>query len=302
MTTSLPFVSVVVATYHRDQSLADTVQDILILDYPRYEVLVVDQDPAHSPEVAQLLNKWHQKQAIRWITVATPGLTKARNVGITQSQGELIIFVDDDVRIPDSQFLRRHAEAFDQKPHLAAVSGRVLEPGKQPCRVRRYIGWMGYSGMREPGFGSDYSAGAYSVRGCNMAFRKSALLEVGGFDERYTHSAFREDSDISFRLRRAGYSIWFNHHAWLYHLSASSGGTRDQSIAVESDLMLNDWRFALFNLAGLHQALWASRLYASRVIKAGLLRGAITERHRAFWRAYLQATKDRDRKTSQYIR
>ncbi|OLZ11685.1 glycosyltransferase family 2 protein [Sulfobacillus thermosulfidooxidans] len=294
MTESLPFVSIIIATYHRNESLVNTITDVLNLDYPSYEILVIDQDPCHSPTVHDVLETWHKNHTIRWIQTPKPGLTRSRNIGITKSRGDLIIFVDDDVQIPDRQFLQGHVSLFLQNPHVGAVAGRVLEPGKKPLTVRRHIGWMGYSGMREPGFGSDFSAPAYSVRGCNMAFRKSALLHVGGFDERYTRSAFREDTDISFRIRKAGYAIWFNHKAWLYHLSAPHGGTRDESIAVESDIMLNDWRFALFNLSIGQQFLWIARLYASRVVKASLKRGYFSKRHRAFWQGYHQAKRDRD--------
>ncbi len=298
MTKSLPSISVIVATYHRDKSLANTLRDLLAQDYPDYEILVVDQDVAHDSATGTLLQDWHEKRAIYWIKTPHPGLTRARNIGIRESRGDIIVFVDDDVRIPESRFLYSHVRPFLDKPALGASAGRVLDPDKKPLKVRRRVGWMGYSGMREPGFGSDFSTRAYSVRGCNMAFRKTALFAVGGFDERYTHSAFREDTDISFRLRRAGYDIWFNHEAWLYHLSASTGGTRDDSIRVDSDLMLNDWRFALFNLSGPHQWLWILRLYASRVIKAGLRQGQFAQRHQAFQQGYLDAKQERSRQRS----
>ena len=122
-----------------------------------------------------------------------------------------------------------------------------------------------------------------------MAFRRTALISIGGFDERYTHSAFREDTDVSWRIKRAGYGIWFNHKASLYHLSAAQGGTRDESIPVDIDLMLNDARFALFNLKGIHRGLWLLRLYASRVIKAGCQQGRFLERHQGFWQGYMKA-------------
>lgn len=289
---SKPSLSVIVATYHRDENLTDTLRDLLAQDYPGCEIIVVDQDPVHDTVTHNLLHHWHQEGKIEWMRTSHPSLTAARNIGIKRAAGEIIVFVDDDVHIPDSGFLESHAEPFIDNSSIGASAGRVLVPGQEPRKVRHHIGWLGYSGAREPGFGSEFSAMAYSVRGCNMAFRRSAIYAVGGFDERYNHSAFREDTDISLRLRRLGYLIWFNHRACLYHLSASKGGTRDQSIAVDTDLILNDSRFALFNLLGLHQCLWLLRLYASRVIKAGLQQGGVFKRHQSFWHSYLGARKE----------
>jgi GT2 family glycosyltransferase len=275
-------ISVIVPTYHRDQPLIDTVSDLLLLIFPDYEVVVVDQAPCHSPAAQERLAQWHEQGAIRWIQTAQPGLTAARNRGIEASRGHLIVFVDDDVRIPDQNFLRAHGALFAAHPEVMASGGRVLEPSQPPRTVTSLIGWLGPFGMREPGFGSTFSGPASSLRGCNMAFRKTALTAIGGFDERYTRSAFREDTDVSWRLRRAGYAVWFNHEAWLYHLSAATGGTRDREIAIEQDLILNDWRYAVFNLPPAQRMLWVSRLYGSRVVKAALLHGAFLERHRIF--------------------
>lgn len=274
-------VSVVIATYNRDAMLIDTVQDVLSLDYPDYEIIVVDQTPNHDEKVAEQLQNWHQTGKIRWIALGQPGLTRARNVGWRESTGSYVVYVDDDVEILEPRFIQYHVKALS-KPGIGAVAGRVLEPHAAPLVVPRRIGWLGYLGTREPGFGTDFSGPSWSVRGCNMSFHRTVLDKVGGFDERYTKSAFREDTDISRRVTRAGFKIWFAHEAWLYHLSASEGGTRDRTIPVDSDLILNDVRYAAFNLSGVHRMLWLARIYGSRVVKAGLKSGGFGARHQAF--------------------
>lgn len=281
-------VSVIVATYHREALLVDTIADLLRMDYPDYEIIVVDQSARHEPETLRALAGWADAGVIRWRKMAEPSLTRARNVGWREAHGRAVIYVDDDVRIPDAQFIRHHLDALGQEG-IGAVAGRVLEPAKPPKEVSRAIGWLGWSGAREPGFGSRRSGPAWSVRGCNMAFWRDALEAVGGFDEGYTRSAFREDTDIALRLRRRGYRLWFSADAWLYHLGASEGGTRDASIPVAEDLIRNDARFIFKNLSGTMKALWLARLYASRVIKASLRGGQFSVRHNAFWRAVQEA-------------
>lgn len=283
-------VTVVVATYNRNDMLKRTLEDLLLQRYPQVELLVIDQTPQHSEEVAEALRSWHETGRLSWVTTETPGLTRARNMGLTMARGTYVIYIDDDVQIPDPDFIQHHVSAL-QQPGVGAVAGRVVVPDRAPLTQPNRVGWLGFFGTREPGFGSTKSQPAETVRGCNMSFSHEALVRVGGFDEQYTRSAFREDTDVAWRLRRQGYHIWFSAEAWLYHLSAPEGGTRDQGIPVAEDLILNDVRFARKNLSTLQQGAWLARLYGSRVVKAGLVGGAFAERQRAFWRA-LEMTRN----------
>ena len=279
-----PLVSVVIATYNREDLLCASVGDVLALDPPDgipFEVLVVDQSESHLPSTATQLKAWHQSGAISWIKTSPPGLTRARNIGIREARGTFLVFIDDDVRIETPAFLKAHVVGL-RRPGIGGVGGRIMTPGLPPLTVSRNIGDLGFFGTREPGFGSDWSGPTATVRGCNMSFRRDLLQMIGGFDERYTRSAFREDTDISYRLRRHHYQLWFSHEAWLYHLSADDGGTRDRSIPVFEDLILNDVRFARRNLSKWQQRAWLARIYGSRVLKASLYGGRWSERQKAY--------------------
>ncbi len=279
-----PLVTVVIATYNREELLCASIADVLRLDSPEgspVEVLVIDQSDSHHPSTEKQLNTWHHSGAIRWIKTSPPGLTRARNVGIRTAQGKFLVFIDDDVRIETPVFLKEHVSAL-QRPGVGGVAGRIMVPGQPPLTVSQNIGDLGFCGTREPGFGSDWSGPTATVRGCNMSFPRDLLQKLGGFDERYTRSAFREDTDISFRLRSHHYSLWFASGAWVYHLSASEGGTRDISIPVAEDLILNDIRFARRNLSKWQQRAWLARIYGSRVVKASLYGGRLGKRHKAY--------------------
>lgn len=280
--------AIVIATYNREELLLDAVADVLALPHPQLEVVVVDQTVQHTESVHRQLHEWNGAGRVRWLRVERPGLTHARNVGVQATRADVVIFVDDDVRIPNPAFVQEHVAGL-LRPDMAAVAGRVLEPDKPPFVVKRRVGHLGYFGSREPGFGTPISGPADSVRGCNMAFWRDLLVEVGGFDERYTRSAFREDTDVSFRLRKKGHQLWFSAEAWLYHLSAPSGGTRDESIRVEQDLMVNDCYFAYKNLDPVRRKAWLLRCYGSRVVKASFYRGHYRDRQQAFQKAVRQA-------------
>jgi GT2 family glycosyltransferase len=255
------------------------------------ELLVIDQSATHQDTTTRKLEQLQLQGAIQWIRVQQPGLTKARNLGISLSRGEYVIFVDDDVRIENESFIMAHVNGLNL-PHVAAVAGRILVPGEKPRMVSTKIGHLGFFGTREPGFGSDWSGPTQTLRGCNMSFRKRALEAIGGFDERYTRSAFREDTDVSWRLRKEGFELWFSSEAWLTHLSSPQGGTRDRSIVVDVDLIVNDIRFASMNLRGVRKWAWLARIYGSRVIKAGLNRGKFPMRHAAFVNGMSEVAND----------
>lgn len=274
-----PLVSVVIATYNRHDALIGTLADILQCSYDTFEVIVVEQSESKVTDPRLLDLRAHNR--VHWIDLHPPGLTRARNVGLRHSKGSVVIYIDDDVRIPDSGFIQAHVSALIENG-ADAIAGRVLEPGRPALMVKSRIGDLGFSGSREPGFGSNWSGPSKSVRGCNMSFRRQALIDVGGFDESYTRSSFREDTDISFRLRRNGYKIFFHSDAWLYHLSEQIGGSRDESFQFDPDIVANDLRFCRKNLKFIRRSVWMSRIYASRVLKAGMKSRNIRERHRTF--------------------
>lgn len=290
-----PSVAIIIATYNREDILIDAVADAMALPYPHLEVVVVDQTGQHADPVHRQLAEWNDAGRVRWLCVEQPGLTHARNVGLQATPADVVIFVDDDVRIPNPAFVQEHVAGL-LRTGTAAVAGRVLEPDKPPFVVRSRVGHLGYFGSREPGFGTSFSGPADSVRGCNMAFWRHILMDIGGFDERYTKSAFREDTDISFRLKKAGHRLWFSAEAWLYHLSAPTGGTRDASIRVDEDLMANDCYFAYKNLHPIQRNAWLLRCYASRVMKASLYRGHYRDRQQAFQKAVRAAKAQPGRK------
>src|SRR6266700_4320514 len=92
------FVSVIVPTYNRNNRLRQTLEHVLRQDYPRFEVVVVDQSEDHDHETAAYLSSISEQ--IRYCPLQVPNLPAARNVGISQSRGDIVVFFDDDLDIP----------------------------------------------------------------------------------------------------------------------------------------------------------------------------------------------------------
>lgn len=270
---NLPFISVIVPTYGREEPLKDTIEDLLQQDYPQFEVLVIDQTAQHQPEIDRYLKQQAADGRIRWERVNWASLPGARNYGVRRAKGEIVLFVDDDVRITPG-YLAAHARNY-QRTEVGAVAGRVFDRMKladssKDSQTEPYqIEYLPPQAM-DPGIAWYYIDLVHttkpqvviSARGCNMSYRREIFTKWGiWFDERFRGSAVREESDFCLRLRVTGYQIWYDPGADLVHLGEETGGCHDistRSLKYQLTFYHNHFLMALKNLT-LSQQL---RLYA----------------------------------------
>ncbi|MDE5103097.1 MAG: hormogonium polysaccharide biosynthesis glycosyltransferase HpsN [Trichodesmium sp. St19_bin2] len=262
---NLPSISVVIPTYGREEPLIDTIADVIKQDYPNFEVLVVDQTGTHKPETQVYLEKQANAGRIKLFRLTWASLPGARNYAVRRCNGEIILFIDDDVRLQKG-FLAAHAGNYIDRPEIGAVAGRVFD--------RMKLGDSGGELEIEdlPPEASDPGIAWYhidlvhtvkaqrviSARGCNMSYRREVFTKYGlSFDERFRGSAVREESDFCLRLRRTGYQIWFDPEASLVHLGEESGGCHDistRSLKYQITFYHNHFFMGLKNLTP-HQCL-----------------------------------------------
>ncbi|OLP19610.1 glycosyltransferase [Leptolyngbya sp. 'hensonii'] len=260
-----PAISVIIPTYGREEALCNTIADALKQTYANFEVIVVDQTATHQPETQAYLDQVATAGKIRLFRVDWASLPGARNYAIRRAQGDVILFIDDDVELPDG-FLEAHARNFREYPDVGAVAGRVFD--RMKLADAKFI-----SGSEEgltvdylPPEAMDPAIAWYhidlvntvkpqqviSARGCNMAYRRE-LFEKHGlhFDERFRGSAVREESDFCLHIRQTGYKIWYDPEAWLVHLGEETGGCHDistRSFKYQITFYHNHFLMALKNL------------------------------------------------------
>jgi cellulose synthase/poly-beta-1,6-N-acetylglucosamine synthase-like glycosyltransferase len=174
--TEYPFCSVVVCTRHRAAELERCLVGLRQLDYPRYEVIVVDNTPGdeHVSRLAEVAEA-------RLVVEPMMGLSRARNTGARKARGELVAFIDDDA-IARPTWLATHAAAF-RDPSVAATTGRILMTSSATPAAR---GWeavedLGATPFRvdraSPNWFEQANFGGIGV-GPNMVFR-SVLFARG---------------------------------------------------------------------------------------------------------------------------
>ncbi|MDH6060575.1 hormogonium polysaccharide biosynthesis glycosyltransferase HpsN [Chrysosporum bergii ANA360D] len=265
-----PVISVIIPTYGREETLRDSIVDVLNQDYPKFEVLVVDQSATHKPEIQAYLEEISAADKIQWFRLDWASLPGARNYGVRQAKGEIILFIDDDVKITP-QFLAAHAKNYLQNPEIGAVAGRVLDRGKlSDSGGELEIEYLPPQAM-DPGIAWYHIDLVHTVkpqqvitaRGCNMSFRREIFTQYKlNFDERFRGSAVREESDFCLRIRQTGYKIWYDPEAYLIHLGEETGGCHDismRSLKYQLTFYHNHFLMGLKNL-NLMQAL---RLFAA---------------------------------------
>ncbi|KPJ55084.1 MAG: hypothetical protein AMS16_04370 [Planctomycetes bacterium DG_58] len=221
-----PKVSVVIATYRREEVLCETIRQVLSEPYENKEVLVIDQTEEHLEETRKFLES--VKQSIRYIRMDRPSQPAAESRGVHEATGDILLFVDDDVQF-EPGLIEAHVRNYaDEK--IVGVAGLVLDPGRGPVRRLSSVCWNPHFGYFF--FRHDY-VGRVRVPNpleCNMSFRRRTLLDVGPIDLNFRENAYLWGLDLSVRVARAGGKIVHDPAARVVHLRFRSGGARMKAL------------------------------------------------------------------------
>ncbi|NJO41830.1 MAG: glycosyltransferase family 2 protein [Cyanobacteria bacterium CRU_2_1] len=274
---TLPFISIIIPTYGREEVLRETIANVIQQDYLNYEVLIVDQTLKHEPETQVYLKRLASEQKIRLFQVEWASLPGARNFGVRRAKGEIVLFLDDDVQLPDG-FLKAHIQNYLENPDIGAVAGRVFDrmkladaiPGLQieylpPEAMDPGIAWYHINLVH-----TIKPQQVLTARGCNMSFRRDIFEKYDvWFDERFRGSAVREESDFCLRIRKTGLKIWYDPQANLIHLGEETGGCHDistRSFKYQVTFYHNHFLMGLKNLTPIQAIFLFTKLFDCHVL------------------------------------
>lgn len=223
-------VSIVIVSRERPDDLARVLTSLRFLQYPTFEVIVVTRDDPKAlfPEICGILR-------IKFVPFDNANISAARNLGIAHAAGEIIAFCDDDA-VPEPSWLT-HLIAPFCTPDVGAAGGFVR--GRNGISFQwkgRSIDRLGRHEKIEPVTDKPVilvgnREKAIKTEGTNCAFRKSALLLLGGFDENFRY--FLDESDLNMRLGMAGWKTAIVPLAEVHH-GFSKGPTRTARRAPRS--------------------------------------------------------------------
>jgi glycosyltransferase involved in cell wall biosynthesis len=257
---SWPKVSVVVCAYNAEETIEDNLDSLARLDYPNYEVIVVnDGSRDATPLIAA-------RYPFRLVSVPNGGLSAARNLGWQAATGEIVAYTDADTRV-DADWLSYLVQPF-LTTDAAGVGGPNIAPEDDD--------WIAQCVARSPGGPAHVlldNTVAEHIPGCNMAFRRQALEEVGGFNPVYTKAG--DDVDVCWRLQERGRHLAFSPAAmvWHHHRNSVKAYWRQQAGYGEGESFLEHRHQEKFNERG--QTRWQGRIYSHLPAYRTLLRSVI---------------------------
>src|SRR6266487_1701908 len=228
--TEVPFASVIVPTHDRPEQLERCLRSLVSLQYPHYEVIVVDNAPTTDATAVLIQQAYRDMPWVRYIREDRPGASWARNRGIAAAKGEILTFTDDDV-VVDTYWLLELVRAFSVAEDVACVTGLVMPLELEtPAQV-----WFEEYGGFSKGFTRrifdmtdhhpktplhPYTAGQFGS-GVSAAFTAAFLRGVGGFDPALgpgDRTQAGEDLALFFQAVIGGHKLVYTPDALLYHL------------------------------------------------------------------------------------
>lgn len=246
-----PRISAVVCTHNGERTLPQCLDRLAALDYPDYEVIVVSDGSTDATEQIAA------RHGVRLVRTDHRGLSAARNAGAHAASGEIVAFLDDDA-YPDPDWLRYLAASFESGSH-AAIGGPNVPPNDETFVAQAVAAAPG-----APIHVLTSDREAEHIPGCNMAFRRTDLEAIGGFDDQFRIAG--DDVDICWRLQDAGHTVGFNAGAVVMHRRRDSVRRylRQQFEYGKAEALLEAKWPSRYNRAGYPR--WSGRIYGGLAI------------------------------------
>jgi len=199
-------VSIVINTYNRADYILDCLHSIERQDYKNYEVVIVNGPSTDDTEI--VLKPFMSK--IKYLRCDNRNLSESRNIGILNSSGDVVAFVDDDA-VLHPKWVNRVALAYNNT-NVGAVGGFTFDHTGYDYQCKYTVcnrhGEAFFFNNHEPSGYMPSTKNSFlfpSLLGTNSSFRRDILIDVGGFDENYAYML--DETDVCLRIHDKGFKI-----------------------------------------------------------------------------------------------
>ena len=215
MKNNKPFVSVVICTQNRAESLNNlSLKSLLKLDYPNFEVIIVDD--ASNDNTKEIAEKYLLKiKNLKYIkNKKSKGLCYVRNLGIKNSKGEIIAFTDDDCII-HKDWIKELVKIYEKNKNLAGVGGKILiKNTNKPQNFKK------------------------EIFGCNMSFKKEIFSKFL-FDTNlyFNKCSYYDETELINRIKNFKHKIIYSSKPIVQHFSHPAKYRKNQKIGCPLNLI-----------------------------------------------------------------
>ncbi|MCJ7634624.1 glycosyltransferase family 2 protein [Candidatus Bathyarchaeota archaeon] len=210
-------VSIIIISYNRKEDVLDCLDSVMRLDYPNYEIIVVDNGSTDGSFQA-LLKKRDNIKLIE--TGLNLGNAAAINIGFKKSKGEFFLVLNDDIILQQDAVaeLVRVMESNSQ----IGIAGSLTYFFEEPDKI-----WFYPEEFLEERAERPYVEVLMAV-GCSFMTRRSVVEEIGFFDEDYF--AYHEEADFCFRAKKTGFLVVCALRSSVYHKISVQDPRREFSL------------------------------------------------------------------------
>lgn len=264
-------ISVIICTYNRDKFLYDALQHVAVNKFPaeNYEIVLINNNSTDNTETeCQRFEKNFPQINFRYFVETKQGLSHARNRGIDESRGDILVFLDDDSFVK-SDYLEKLQQNISRHPEAMAFGGKIsplFESGEAPKWLCKWTySWV--SAIDKGGKVIPFEGNSYPI-GANMGFRKSSIAECGNFNPELGRTKKNmmggEEKDIFNRLKEKQMPILYFPDIQVEHVIPPQRTTKDYIIRMGEGIGMSE-RLRCLNIGKL--ALY--KRYFSELIKWG---------------------------------
>lgn len=207
-------VSVVIATSSRYRTLEGLLNSLQNQTFRDFEIILI------CIEADEKIRELSSKYGAKLLEDEGKGLCGARNLGIKEAEGEIIVFLDDDVTL-EKDWLELIVKNFNSDSRIGGVGGIpiTVKEGKPSSRPVSIIYDLLVNKAQGLSGWPNYKARVDFLSGSNMAFKRRVLQQVGGSDENFYGPSAGEDVDLCLRILKKGYYLILDPKAKAYHHS-----------------------------------------------------------------------------------
>lgn len=222
-----PLISLITVNYNQAVVTCDMLESTRSLTYPRYEIIVVDNGSKEDP--TERIRQGNYPNVTVVVSPDNLGFSGGNNLGISHAQGDYYFLLNNDTFVTPN-LLELLLEPFRKDPSVGVTCPKIRfhdQPtiiqyaGYRP--LNEYTGQTWAVGLMEPDQGQhDQSGPTYFAHGAAMMVSRTVLERAGTLDDSFF--LYYEELDWSARIRRAGFQIYYQAAALIYHRESMSVG------------------------------------------------------------------------------
>lgn len=214
-------ISVIIPTHNRKEILVKLLKALFHQSVPKehYEIVVVDDGSTDGTETFIQSTLQSSPVEIRYFSQSNKGPAAARNLGIRQAKGDIVVIIGDDISVT-STFIEEHEKSHSNHTDmLIGILGYIT--WSPELTVTPFMHWLENGGPQFSYYQIEQRTDVTDDIVCyfytsNISFKKKLFENYGFFDEEFPYAAF-EDTELGFRLRKAGLRLLYNKKAIAYH-------------------------------------------------------------------------------------